>query len=173
MIRDARESRGLTQGEVADSLNRSTDDNYLHTTIGRIEKGTRKISLVEAVHLADLLGIEWDALFESLKPTSVSRKTFQITEHLSMLSDGIKDISIPELKVIAKYVREARNEIVHSIGLDSRTSDLFQLCETTSEELENTEEKLVSIYDHLDEMSADFANAAVELRDIDYARRIN
>ena len=58
----ARHAAGLSQRQVADKL------GVHHPTIVWIEQGTRKLSFLEAVQLADIYGIDITALLETAAP---------------------------------------------------------------------------------------------------------
>ncbi len=51
MVREARETKGVTMRELADRLGRP------HTVISKIESGERRVDLVELEAICDALGI--------------------------------------------------------------------------------------------------------------------
>lgn len=51
MVREARESRGITMRQLAAQLNRP------HTVIAKIESGDRRVDLVELEAICDALGV--------------------------------------------------------------------------------------------------------------------
>lgn len=60
-VRETRESRGLTQEQLAfaSGINRSY--------IGDIERGARNVSLLNIVRLSNALGVSTSALFEAME----------------------------------------------------------------------------------------------------------
>lgn len=92
MVKQARQQRKMSQQAVAEALNQRIAENYFHTTIGKIEKGKRGISLVEAVALAELLGIDWSDIYEELRtdkvwefPATVNKNCEEYAEEIEAL----------------------------------------------------------------------------------------
>ena len=69
-ISSARKSKNLTLGEVALSLKENGRSTFSAETIGQIEKGQRKLDVVELVDLAYAIDVPWSQLLPTeLKET--------------------------------------------------------------------------------------------------------
>lgn len=58
----ARKSKNLTFEQVAESLKRNGRSSLSAETIGQIERGQRKLDIVEFVDLAQAIGVPWSRL---------------------------------------------------------------------------------------------------------------
>lgn len=109
-LREAREGRKLSQAAVAAELASRTGDKYMHTTVGKIETGKRGLSLVEAGHLADILGVNWDSLLNMIKPTTPSADTDRIGDALLSVSATIEEDILPRLHSAGNMLKEFREK---------------------------------------------------------------
>ena len=105
-LRTAREARGLSQAALAEELTERTGSNYLHTTIGKIEKGTRTLSLIEAVHLSDVLAVEWAELFDMLKPSSGREDLRRVSIALESAARPIQRQSARQVELAAILIKK-------------------------------------------------------------------
>lgn len=63
-LKKARGSRPQT--EIAEKLNEAMGTNHHPTVITKIENGKRPLNFVEAIHLARILGVDPDAMIETI-----------------------------------------------------------------------------------------------------------
>lgn len=63
-IKNARTTRGLSQGELAEKINARTGDSWSQTTIYKIEKGVRPLKVTELFDLATVLEIKPEDLLK-------------------------------------------------------------------------------------------------------------
>jgi transcriptional regulator with XRE-family HTH domain len=69
-LRAERESRGLTQAELAEQLIKHGFDKAHWNTVAKIEAGTRRLQLSEAAALADAFAMSLDSLIDRHPPAA-------------------------------------------------------------------------------------------------------
>jgi transcriptional regulator with XRE-family HTH domain len=83
---DRRKEAGLSQGALAGLMQARGWSNFHQQTLLKIEKGTRGVSLAEAVDLADCLGAELSSLLYAVKPTGEEARLLRVQRALWQVS---------------------------------------------------------------------------------------
>ncbi|MEJ5928720.1 helix-turn-helix transcriptional regulator [Corynebacterium sp. H128] len=104
IIREAREARGLSQSDLAASLDERLDGKIIQTTIGKIERGERSIGLDEAVQVADILNIDWRTFFDLLAPQSVEDELERITDVEFSAVLAVKQQAMKSFEVVEEFL---------------------------------------------------------------------
>lgn len=69
---DLRKSKDLNQAHVATEMKRRGFTGFLQTTVGKIERGERRVTVGEAAALADIVGVKLSALISDAKGDDLS-----------------------------------------------------------------------------------------------------
>jgi transcriptional regulator with XRE-family HTH domain len=95
-LREARESSGLTQGQVAKKME-------LHRpTISEIEAGRRKVSAQELEQFAKLYGVSLDWIINGSTNQSVDDRVLLAARELSKMSDADLERLMKTLSMLRK-----------------------------------------------------------------------
>lgn len=106
MIRAAREKRRYSQVDLATALNDRTGGNYMNTTVGKIERGERSVSLNEGVHLADILGIPFDDFFNAIRPPTPESDLKRLLNLERAVVDLLETTLIPQWAELGVKLRD-------------------------------------------------------------------
>lgn len=143
MLRVAREANGMSQGDLATRLNERTGGKYMHTTIGKIERGERAINLNEAVHLADILGIGWDNFFEKLRPRTAIDEVKRIVQAESATIESVEGDVLENIadtgRLLVKFEERFNN------SEDAQEPAIKEMLKKLGEDIKNMRECYTSI----------------------------
>lgn len=95
-VRDARLAAGVSQDDLATQMAQRGFD-FHQTTIAKIERGARRVTVGEAAELADIVGIPLAAVLErdpasvSARRVEIETKTRQVLVDLIALEDRARD----------------------------------------------------------------------------------
>lgn len=102
-LREYRESKRLTQADVGKRLSALTGDRYPQSTIGKIERGERALSFVEAVYLGQVYNLEAQQITDLVDDhRSMERQFEDIGKSLHALREMVDTEVVKWLLDIAK-----------------------------------------------------------------------
>lgn len=98
LIRDARKRSGLSQSDVAKAMESRFSTGWYQSTVGRIESGTRALNVVEALTLAEIVGLD-PSIISSIAPMPHPDSFIQLKRIHTLLLETRKDILECRVKI--------------------------------------------------------------------------
>ena len=81
-MRSFREASALSQANLADAMSAAGFEGFYPQTITKLEKGTRSLKLVEALKLADILGVRARDFFDPPTTATFDLKAYRAVKDL-------------------------------------------------------------------------------------------
>ncbi|MFH9941337.1 multiprotein-bridging factor 1 family protein [Streptomyces murinus] len=100
LVRQARESRQMTQAELAQQLSQLLNREVRPLVVTRIESGKRPTPLDELAALARLLNLELDPL---LNPAPVRSSSDELVHRIEQVRGEINEMHQNEVRLMAEY----------------------------------------------------------------------
>ncbi|WEG10431.1 helix-turn-helix transcriptional regulator [Microbacterium horticulturae] len=133
-LRTLREQKGVSQSEIARRLDREGWPGFHQTTISRVEKGERTLSIGEAAAVAEMLGSSLDRMMDP--PEGVEQAAL-LDLAIKMSRDGRQNV-IRHLQLLETFrdalvatldgAREWRDSLPHGVE-KSRATEMLERAE--------------------------------------------
>lgn len=168
LIRSERLKAGFSQGEVAQQVSEMLGGKYLHTTIGKIESGSRSTSLPEAVAIAKVLGFPLTEFMDIMGPIDIEGAREDVGRAVGACSAQIEESIMPtinraleqlsSLKAAAEQIEEEKPKYRDRLIRESQEShealeQVWDLLLKSAVQLTNIRDCYSDSYEHIDSYS--------------------